>query len=135
MKKFYNAILEETKDGVSVCFPDFPGCVSGGENLAEAMKRGREALEFHIEGMLNDGETVPDESSVEALNEFLAETPDASCRIALLEIEVPDGERERINITMPRYILQRIDMFAGAMHRTRSAFLAEAALAFIRAAR
>jgi len=133
MKKFYNAILEKMRDGVSVCFPDFPGCVAGGKNYADAMRQGREALEFHIEGMLTDGENVPEESDAAALDEFLSELRGEN-RIALLEVEVPDGERERINVTMPRYVLRRIDAFAGALNRTRSAFLSEAALAFIRKA-
>ncbi len=131
MKKVYNAILEKTMDGVCICFPDFPGCVSSGKTYTEAMKNGRDALEFHIEGMLTDGEAVPEESASDTLEDFLAKVRGEN-RIALLEVDVPDGERERINVTMPRYVLQRIDAFAGALNRTRSAFLSEAALAFIR---
>ena len=87
MKNFFNAILEKTKDGISVCFPDFPGCVSGGKSYAETIKNGREALEFHIEGMLTDGESIPDESSSAALDEFLAFAKNEN-RIAILEVEV-----------------------------------------------
>lgn len=132
MKKFYQAVLEKTSNGVSVCFPDFPGCVSGGRTYSDAMQNGRKALEFHLDGMLADHEEVPAESDPAALDESLRHSGRGEIRIAMLEVEAPDGVRERINITMPRYVLRRIDAFAGAMNRTRSAFLSEAALSFIR---
>ena len=90
----------------------------------------RVKFEFHLIGC-SLTEKYTDESSSAALDEFLAFAKNEN-RIAILEVEVPDGERERINITMPRYVLKRIDAFAGALNRTRSAFLSEAALAFIR---
>ena len=42
-----------------VSFPDFPGCVSDGDTVEEAIRRGREALAFHIENMAEDGEEIP----------------------------------------------------------------------------
>ena len=48
---------DEPDFGVS--FPDFPGCVSDGDTVEEAIRRGREALAFHIESMAEDGEEIP----------------------------------------------------------------------------
>ena len=48
---------DEPDFGVS--FPDFPGCVSDGDTVEEAIRRGREALAFHIENMAEDGEEIP----------------------------------------------------------------------------
>ena len=45
--------------GFGVSFPDFPGCVSDGDTVEEARRRGREALTFHIENMAEDGEEIP----------------------------------------------------------------------------
>ncbi|MBS1369483.1 MAG: CopG family transcriptional regulator [Lentisphaeria bacterium] len=133
MKQFYNAVLSGG-DGeyISVSFPDFPGCVTGGDDIAKALVAAREALEFHLAGMAEDGEAIPDQSDPAALKELLAEANGDLCRIAVIEAEVPDGERERINITVPRYVLQRIDRFSGNHNRTRSAFLSEAAMEYIR---
>lgn len=133
MKQIYNAILSG-KDGeyISVCFPDFPGCVTGGDDLTEAMENAREALEFHIEGMEKDDEEIPDHSSRKALEELLAESKGDFCRIGVIEVEVPDKVRERVNITLSRFVLSRIDNFAAKRNRTRSAMIAEASMDYIR---
>ena len=47
------------ESGFGVSFPDFPGCVSDGDTAEEAIRRGREALTFHIENMAEDGEEIP----------------------------------------------------------------------------
>ena len=44
--------------------PDVPGCVSVGDTLEEMNNMMREALEFHLEGMLEDGETIPEPSTL-----------------------------------------------------------------------
>lgn len=46
----------------SAWFPQFPGCVTAGENTGDIHKIwqcGHEALQFHIDGMLEDGQTIP----------------------------------------------------------------------------
>jgi predicted RNase H-like HicB family nuclease len=47
----------------SAYVPDLPGCVATGATLAEAEQNIREAIEFHIEGMRDDGTPVPPPSS------------------------------------------------------------------------
>ena len=42
-----------------ISFPDFPGCVAGGETIDEARRRGRDALGFHVESMIEVGEVLP----------------------------------------------------------------------------
>jgi predicted RNase H-like HicB family nuclease len=42
-----------------VSFPDFPGCVTAGRTSEEARRRAAEALSFHIAGMVEDGEKIP----------------------------------------------------------------------------
>lgn len=56
----YVALIHgDNKPGFGVSFPDFPGCVSDGCTVYEAIRRGREALTFHIENMAEDGEGIP----------------------------------------------------------------------------
>lgn len=43
-----------------ILFPDFLGCVSSGETVEAALASGRDALQFHIDGMLEDGDTLPE---------------------------------------------------------------------------
>ncbi len=48
-----------------VMFPDFPGCVFGGNTIKAALKNAREGLVFHIEGLLNAGESIPKATPLE----------------------------------------------------------------------
>lgn len=47
------------RSGFGISFLDFPGCISFGKSRDEAICNGKKALEFHIEGMIGDGEDVP----------------------------------------------------------------------------
>jgi predicted RNase H-like HicB family nuclease len=62
MKKFA-AVIEEGPNNYSAYVPDLPGCVSTGKTLAEIEKNIREAIEYHIEGMIEDGDPVPEPTS------------------------------------------------------------------------
>jgi predicted RNase H-like HicB family nuclease len=50
-----------------VSFPDFPGVATAGKNLDDAQAMAEEALALHIEGLVGDGETIPEASSLEAI--------------------------------------------------------------------
>lgn len=47
----YIALLDYEEDGVHVTFPDLPGCVTAGENEADAIKAARDVLALHLWGM------------------------------------------------------------------------------------
>ena len=85
-----------TKNGgyITVTFPDFPGCVSGGENVSAALEAGREALNFHIGTMAEDNAPIPSESSDAELSELIKEAENHGdfCRIAIIEADIPDRE-------------------------------------------
>ena len=54
------AIFETNeKPGISLYFPDFPGCVSCGDDFDHAVQMAKEALSLHIYGMEKDGEILP----------------------------------------------------------------------------
>ena len=56
---------EEASFGIS--FPDFPGCISIGESRDDVIHRGAEALAFHVDGMVEDGEPIPPSRSIQAI--------------------------------------------------------------------
>lgn len=60
----YFAILEEYEEGVSVTFPDLPGCVTHGNNAAEAAKNAEQCLALHLCGMEEDGDSIPKPSEI-----------------------------------------------------------------------
>ena len=56
-------VVEKTKTGYSAYSPDLPGCVATGTTRNKVEKTMREAIEFHIEGMLAEGYKVPKPAS------------------------------------------------------------------------
>jgi predicted RNase H-like HicB family nuclease len=55
----YLAIIEKTKTGFSAFSPDLPGCVATGSSRKEVRDNMKEAIAFHIEGMLLEGLKAP----------------------------------------------------------------------------
>ena len=64
----YIALIHKDPDSdYGVSFPDFPGCISVGATLDEARGMAEEALAFHIDGMTEDGNAIPEPSSLETI--------------------------------------------------------------------
>ena len=58
--KYVTGVHENSeKSGFGISFPDLLGCISFGESREEAIRNGQEALAFHMEGMIEDGESIP----------------------------------------------------------------------------
>lgn len=65
----YLYILEPTPTGYSAYVPDLPGCVATGESLGDVDLSIREAIEFHVEGLKEEGLDVPRASTTAAYAE------------------------------------------------------------------
>lgn len=63
----YTAIFTYEEDGVHVVFPDLPGCVTFGKEEEEAVQMAREVLALHLYGMEQDGDEIPQSSSLRTL--------------------------------------------------------------------
>jgi len=55
----YSVIIENGKDGYGAYVPDLPGCAAAGESKDEVVKLIQEAIEFHIDGLKEEGQEVP----------------------------------------------------------------------------
>ena len=82
------AVHEDPDSDYGVSVPDLPGCISAGSTYAEALAMAREAIEFHMLGMAEDGETVPPPTTVEAWVDH-GDFADATAW-ALVEVESPE---------------------------------------------
>ena len=60
----YAIIIEKGRNNFSAYVPDLPGCVSTGKTIEETKKNIHDAIEFHIEGLKEDGENVPQPNSI-----------------------------------------------------------------------
>jgi len=55
----YLVVVEETETGYSAFSPDLPGCVATGKTRDEVERTMRDAIEFHLDGIREDGERIP----------------------------------------------------------------------------
>jgi predicted RNase H-like HicB family nuclease len=60
----YTVVIEKGETSYGAYIPDLPGCVAVGETLEEVKALIAEAIEFHIEGMLEAGLSIPQPTSI-----------------------------------------------------------------------
>ena len=68
----YMGVIEKGESGYGAHVPDLPGCIAAGETREEVLELIKDAIEFHIEGLVEAGEPVPPPSSVGELIEVNA---------------------------------------------------------------
>ena len=59
----YAVVIEKAESNFSAFVPDLPGCVATGGTIEEVEEQIREAIEFHIEDMKQEGEEIPQPNS------------------------------------------------------------------------
>jgi hypothetical protein len=117
----YVAIISKDPEGFRVSFPDLPGCTAAATSLDQA---GRLAPRLLAERLAGLGSPPPAMSLDQARR-----SPAAKEALAFLlapRDEAPD-RAVRLNITLPRSLVGRVDEFAASRGLSRSAFLAQAA--------
>ena len=67
MRHYIALIHKDANSDYGVSFPDLPGVISAGRTLDEARAMAAEALAFHLEGLAEDGEAVPEPSTLEEI--------------------------------------------------------------------
>ena len=68
----YAIVIEKAEGNFSAYVPDLPGCIAAGESRAEVLELIRDAIEFHIQGLRNVGQSVPLPSSTSELVDVVA---------------------------------------------------------------
>jgi predicted RNase H-like HicB family nuclease len=120
MRHYIALIHKDADSDYGVSFPDFPGCVTAGSTLQEALTMAREALAGHIEILAEDGETIPAPSDMDRI---MARRENRDGVAILVPAPPRDEKIVRVNVTLPEGLLKRIDAIA----ENRSKFLAGAA--------
>jgi predicted RNase H-like HicB family nuclease len=130
--EFPIAIHKDEGSVYGVIVPDIAGCHSWGTTIEDAIHNAREAIESHVATLIECGEEVNlSVSSVEALR-HQEDYADAVWAPVDVDPAKFDMKPERVNISLPRFVLRKIDTFAGKHQETRSGFLARVALDAIR---
>jgi predicted RNase H-like HicB family nuclease len=125
MAEYIALIHKDADSAYGASFPDFPGAVTAASTLEELRTEAEEVLGLHLEGMVEDGDPIPEPTSLDVIAGY----PDYRDAVAVLAVRAPEslGPAVRINITIPDPVLKRIDRHAAQHGLTRSGFLVQAA--------
>jgi predicted RNase H-like HicB family nuclease len=111
-----------------VVVPDLPGCFSASDSgMDEAIENAKEAIELWIETALDLGQTIPAASSITELQRK-REFKGWVWAVAEIDPALLSDEIERVNITLPKRVLARLDAKAKAFDESRSAYIAHLAI-------
>src|SRR5574337_34661 len=111
-----------------VVVPDLPGCFSAGDTLEDAMVQAEEAITGWIEAAIDAGQDIPAPSHIEALRAAHPELEGWLWALVKVDPAMLDDTLERVNISLPRRVLHRLDARARRAGETRSAFIARMAI-------
>lgn len=110
-KDFYSyiAVVSFDDDGISIDFPDLPGCFTCAENEDEIFKMAKEVLGLHLWSMGNDNEDIPNPSHLKDIVVEKNETP------IMVDVFMP-AVRERMNnravkktLTLPSWLNEQAE--------------------------
>ena len=127
----YPILIHKDKgSSYGVTVPDLPGCFSAGDTLDDSMAMAREAIECHIEGLLMDGEAVPE---LQPLQNHLSNPEFADGVWALIDVDFSRLTGSPVSFTaeMPKPILAMTDEIAEREGDTRSALLTRAVIQYV----
>jgi predicted RNase H-like HicB family nuclease len=68
----YLVVVEKGPSSYGACLPDLPGCIAAGDSREEVLALIHEAIEFHLEGLKEDGQSIPPPSSSSELIDVAA---------------------------------------------------------------
>ena len=110
-----------------VIVPDLAGCFSAGDTLDEAMTAAEEAVTAWIDTALDGGEAIPAPTSLDTVR---ANPAYAGWALGVVAVDPAalDDTTERVNITLPRRVLSRLDAMARRGGESRSGQIAKMTL-------
>jgi predicted RNase H-like HicB family nuclease len=126
----YPIAIEPGNDKLAwgVIVPDLPGCFSAADSgIDEAIEKAKEAIELWIESALDAGQDIPKPSSITNLQKK-KEFKGYIWAIAEIDPALLSDEIERVNISLPKRVLARLDAKAKSAGENRSAFIAHMAI-------
>jgi predicted RNase H-like HicB family nuclease len=128
-QRFYPAVLERGDHGaVGVWFPDFPGAVTAARTQEEAMAHASDTLEEAMRGCAERDAPLPEPTPLQAI-----ETPPGSDVIGIVAVgATPPDPSERVNVYLPKSLIERIDRATAELGMNRSSFFGMAASLMLR---
>ncbi len=126
----YPVAIEPGSDATAwgVVVPDLPGCFSAGDTLEDAMIQAEEAIALWIEVAIDEGKDIPVPSPIEALRAAHPDFEGWTWALVKIDPAMLDDTLERVNISLPRRVLHRLDARARRAGETRSGYIARMAV-------
>ena len=103
-KYIFPAIFDHANDGISIFFPDLPGCLPCANSMEEALENAKEALALHLYGMEQDNEEIPEPSALKSVH------VESNQALVLIEVYMPmfrdaiANTYIRKNVTIPLWL-------------------------------
>ena len=100
----FPAFFEINEDGITIYFPDLPGCLPCADTMEEAFHNAKEALKLHLYGMEEDGEAIPEPSKLQTLH------TEPNQIVTLIDVWMPAFRAKMLNkatnktVTIPRWL-------------------------------
>jgi len=117
-KRFYPAVLERSDGAFGLWFPDFPGCGAAARTQEEAMDRASDALMEAMQAAAEREEPLPEPTSVDRI-----EIPKDCDFVSIVAVgATPADPSERVNIYLPKSLIERVDREASERGMSRSSF-------------
>jgi predicted RNase H-like HicB family nuclease len=128
VKRFYPAVLEKGSKGTfGAWFPDFPDCVAAGRSQEEAIEKAERELSNAVDGFAERNALLPEPTAIENIV-----LPKGSRFLAFFVVGVePPNPSERVNIYLPKKLIERADEAASRLGMSRSSFFGLAITAMI----
>lgn len=119
-QRFYPAVMERGDgDVVALWFPDFPGCVAAAADQQDAVAKAQDALASAVQAMAEHDLPLPAPTAFEDV-----ETPEEDAFIALIAVAVTlPNPSERVNVYLPKALIERMDRRAEAQGMSRSSLV------------
>ncbi len=100
----YPAIFDFADDGITIEFPDLPGCLPSAQNVDDAVKHAKEAMALHLYNMEIDNDEIPNPTSIDKLK------PNTNQAILLVEVWMPiyrnavENKAVKKTLTLPKWL-------------------------------
>lgn len=119
-QRFYPAVMERGEgDVIAVWFPDFPGCVAAATEQQAAVAKAQDALASAVQAQAERDEALPAPSAFQDV-----EVPEDTDFIALIAIPATlPNPSERVNVYLPKALIERMDRRATDMGMSRSSLV------------
>ena len=138
MASYFAVFMQAKEGGWAVDFPDIPEAFTQGDTLEEGVVMGADVLAIAVEEYAKARKPLPAPSSLEQIEAWAEEhrndpglVPGGRYLIQLFRAPSVDMTPVRVNISLPKSVLEEIDAKAAAAGYTRSGFLATAARRFV----